>query len=209
MKRFFLAGLVAAMFFACVSGMAQASPILWETNGHYYDAISYPSGITWTDAKQVAANSNFSGFGGHLATITSMDENLFIIRHFDGPIAVNTFLLGGYQPAGSPEPSGNWQWITGEPWSFTNWANGTPNDLYSGAAIFDPVPNTTSEDVLHLWGNNGTWNDVPHASGWGGFIVEYEPSAEPSAVPEPSTYILLGIALGAVGFTRRKMNRRE
>ena len=33
--------------------------------------------------------------------------------------------------------------------------------------------------------------------------------ASTPAVPEPSTYVLLGIALSAVGFARKKMNRRE
>jgi hypothetical protein len=32
-------------------------------------------------------------------------------------------------------------------------------------------------------------------------------TAPSTAVPEPSTYILLGIALGAVGYARRRMNR--
>ena len=34
-------------------------------------------------------------------------------------------------------------------------------------------------------------------------------ASNPSAVPEPSTYVLLGIALSAVGFARRKMKRCE
>ncbi len=34
-------------------------------------------------------------------------------------------------------------------------------------------------------------------------------ASNPSTVPEPSTYVLLVIALGAVGFARKKMNRRE
>jgi PEP-CTERM motif len=34
-------------------------------------------------------------------------------------------------------------------------------------------------------------------------------ASNPPAVPEPSTYVLLGIALGTVGFARRRMNRSE
>ena len=34
--------------------------------------------------------------------------------------------VGGFQPAGSPEPAGGWQWVTGEPFSYANWLAGRP-----------------------------------------------------------------------------------
>jgi hypothetical protein len=174
MKKWYLVGLMAELMMLGLVGVAQAAPVQWATNGHYYDAIAFPSGITWEDAKTVAENSTYLGVKGHLATITSMDENSFIVDNLGGPFALNTFFLGGFQPAGSPEPAGNWQWITGETWSFTNWHPDAPNNLYSGGGTI-ALPYGISEEVLHFWGNNGTWNDVPLASGWYGLIVEYEP----------------------------------
>ena len=29
----------------------------------------------------------------------------------------------------STEPDGGWQWVTGEPWSYTDWFSGEPDDI--------------------------------------------------------------------------------
>jgi hypothetical protein len=39
--------------------------------------------------------------------------------------------LGGFQPAGSPEPAGNWQWITRQPFDSTSWSPGKPDNYVS------------------------------------------------------------------------------
>ncbi len=35
---------------------------------------------------------------------------------------------GGFQPPGVTPPNSGWEWVTGEPWDYTNWAPGEPND---------------------------------------------------------------------------------
>ncbi|MBI5578781.1 MAG: PEP-CTERM sorting domain-containing protein [Deltaproteobacteria bacterium] len=199
MKKKLVAGYAIGFMILIVAGIAQAAIVQWATNGHYYDAIAFPSGITWNDAKTFAENSTYLGMNGHLATVTSVNENSFIVNNLGGPSAVNRFLLGGFQPAGSPEPGGNWQWVTGETWSFTNWDPSEPNNAYSGGAIFNSQATSTSEEVLHFYHNAGQWNDVPLMSGWGGLIVEYEPSP----VPLPSSMLLFGSGLvGLIGYIR-------
>lgn len=186
-------------------GQALALPALWSDNGHYYEAVSVPSGITWDDAKAASESMTYMGMQGHLATITSQAENDFIVQALGGPFFLNGYFLGGFQPAGSPEPGGNWQWVTGEAWEFTNWAMGEPNNEYSGGAILHPSGNwgNISEEVLHFYHGQGQWNDVPHDSGWGGYIVEYEPSPATAPVPEPSTMMLLGAGLVVLSRFRR------
>lgn len=189
------AGRLACFLFVLgVAGMGQAAIVQWASNGHYYDAIAFPSGITWQDAKAHAESLQYSGMNGHLATVTSMAENAFIVNNFGGANALNGYFLGGFQPAGSTEPAGNWQWITGETWSFTNWDSAEPNNGYSGGAIFYSQPTLTDEEVLHYYHFNGQWNDVPLMSGWGGLIVEYEPSP----VPIPSAVWILGSGLAGI-----------
>lgn len=80
--------------------------------------------------------------------------------------------------------------MTGEPWSYTNFPSGEPND-YNGPR---------SEQYLAIW-SSGDWNDVGNADAWylSGYIGE---SSAP--VPEPGTLVLLGAGLVAVCLLRRR-----
>lgn len=172
------------------AGAASAAPVQWTVgsggNDHWYEAISAP-GMTWTDAKAAAEAA-----GGYLATITSGAENAFVFAlvpqagGFPDP-----YWLGGYQNPSLPEPPFNagWQWVTGEAWSYTNWAGGEPNNASEDSlafAFFQP---------------SGVWNDAPTSYtgyGNGGYVVE--------SVPEPSA---LGLLLaGLLGFGLRRRSSR-
>ena len=125
-----------------------------------YKAVLVPEGITWEEANKAA-----QAMGGHLATITSAAENDYVYslvanddrfwyKYGTDLIGLGPW-LGGYQPPGSPEPSGGWRWVTGEPFTYSNWASGQP-DNYRG------------EDYLHYWGagtpKGSKWNDCCY---WG------------------------------------------
>lgn len=117
-------------------------------NGHWYAGIA--TSRTWADA-QIHALS----LGAHLATVTSAAENGFVnsVRAASG---LDRPWLGGFQDLSAPdysEPAGGWRWVTGEPWSFTAWAGGEPN-------------NQGHEHWLHYGSNTGLWNDLPSWSQW-------------------------------------------
>lgn len=140
-----------------------SAEVLNPANNHYYSVVERIT--TWTEARDLATGMVFNGLRGHLATITSQAENNFIGQNF--PYVFDTFQheywIGGYQPAESVEPDGNWQWITGEPFNFPNWASGEPN-------------NAGVEDALHYFSlDAGRWNDRPRTDTLQGFVVEYEP----------------------------------
>ena len=135
-------------------------------NGHRYQAVSVPGGISWTDAKTAAESRTFAGVQGHLATIASQAENDFIRGNFLTAIRVDEYWIGGFQPPGSPEPGGNWQWVTGETFSFTDWGPGEPNDNFGAG-----------EDGLHFFNDASPpqWNDLTRNSTRPqGYIVEYD-----------------------------------
>jgi hypothetical protein len=110
-------------------------------NGHRYLAVRLDGPLAWTGADVLAA----ARYSGHLATLTSADENDFVFTliadpanglwntfefgTIDEPIPV-TFgpWLGGVQEILQP-PDEGWMWVTGEPWDFTNWSPFEPNDL--------------------------------------------------------------------------------
>ena len=150
--------------------------VFFPSNGHYYQVIAVETYVTWAQAKIQAESLDLSGINGHLATITSMAENDFIINNLGGPTVLNRYWLGGFQPSGSPEPAGNWRWVTEEPWNFTNWAAGEPSNHYGGE--YGGAPAGSDEEVLHFFRNNGQWNDMEETSFQPGFIVEYESAQE-------------------------------
>lgn len=187
--------------FIVLSPTASATLVEWTTasggNGHFYGGVLFGADIDWVQAKLEAENR-----GGYLATITSAAEGNFIVSSvisdpfWQADIRGAGFTdlfgpwLGGFQPAGSPEPGGNWQWVTGESFSPTFWAAGEPNNI-------------NGEMHLHLYGKAGakvnTWNDYANGNPSGGgnirsFVVEY--------VPEPSAAILT--AFGILGLAARR-----
>ena len=104
--------------------------------------------------------------------------------------------LGGFQPDGSAEPNGGWQWITGEPWDYTNWDSPEPNEYAN-----------SGEDKLQIYAN-GYWNDISHtALNTGGYIVEYEEQRLP--VANFSTDVIKGNVPLSVQFTDLSENAVE
>lgn len=99
-------------------------------NGHtfkYVDTLS-----TWPDAKAVC-----EAIGGHLATSTSSEKNVFLRG-----LASGVLWLGGTDE----NTEGMWRWVNGETWAYTNWIPGEPN-------------NQGEEPYLEL-SANGQWNDI-------------------------------------------------
>jgi hypothetical protein len=102
-------------------------------NGHWY--ARNENGLGWPEARDAA-----EALGGYLATPTTAEENAFITPLVDDK-GFNVYHLGGFRTGTQ------WQWITGEPWSFTNWYPGEPNNA------------TGNEIYLSSWVEPGTWND--------------------------------------------------
>jgi hypothetical protein len=169
-----------------VAGVAHAVPVQWSVNGHWYENIT-TTAQSWTAAKAAAGGLSWNGLQGHLATFTSTAEWGFYATN----LARGDLWLGGLQPAGSDEPGGGWQWVTGEAWGFTAWSSGEPN-------------NVGGENALETWGTGSTWNDRPDSASLG-MVVEYESNGPGGSTPEVATWALLGCTgLFGVGMLRRR-----
>jgi hypothetical protein len=164
-------------------GGAEAAAILNPANGHYYEHAITASGVTWDQANAAASAVIFLGIPGHLATVTSAEEQAFISMHFDfATVSGNGTFIGGFQLAGSVEPTGGWQWVTGESGpvapNYTNWGLNEPNNLGGNEDVIEYPQNSTY-----------LWNDIPRDFFRQSYLVEYTPQV----IPEPTSLLLLGI----------------
>lgn len=120
----------------------------FEYNGHKY--IIYSITPTWDIAEEYCEK-----LGGHLVTINDAEENAEITSHLND----GSYYIG----ASSIDESGaNWEWVTGEPFEYSNWDDGEPNNT------------GTNEPVVEIY-SPGKWNDVTNNSyenGKRGFICE-------------------------------------
>ena len=137
-------------------------------NGHYYERVN--ARLPWNEAMAAAILHRYKGLGGHLATITSAEESAFLVAQFGSRLGATQ--LGGRQERNEADPALGWSWVTGEPWSYTNWAAAPvqePNDFEG-----------LDEDFLEISPRPASlvyagWNDVPGDVGEvTGYLVEYE-----------------------------------
>lgn len=80
---------------------------------HRYEV--FDEGLTWHEAK-----AKCESMGGHLVTITSEEEQKHVESLLEGRDK-NQYWIGACSE------SGNFEWVTGESFSYTNWDSSEPN----------------------------------------------------------------------------------
>ena len=179
-RNFFtiLASLVFIALFQSTAG-AQAERVeYWAPaaggNGHWYGVYSEPSRIVdFPYARQMALAK-----GGDLASLSTQAEHDFVTPMVEDPrfwfeLYEKHFgpWLGLIQLPGAVNPEDNWQWLDGEPVTFTAWDDGEPNDNGGGEKGF--------EDNCHFFsgsdgfGPEATWNDLRAPGLLTSYLVEY------------------------------------
>ncbi|QGG47119.1 lectin-like protein [Heliorestis convoluta] len=132
-------------------------PTIYDrTTGHYY--ALYDRGSIWSDAKRFAESQ-----GGHLATITSFREQN-ILKFLLATGNRTFYWLGGTDEV----VEGEWRWITGEPWTYSNWAQNHPNN-YGGQDYLKVI--NYGREIGRWVDSYGAWIGNPESHG---FIVEWK-----------------------------------
>jgi len=141
--------------------------------GHYFQPIYAPNGITWGFAQATAASH-----GGYLAIITSTAENNFVFKLIDdpkywvsNPTGDKTNVgpwLGGVRATDSMLPSDGWIWLKdGSAFAYSNWAPGLPNRGSKAGNDYLRFYSSVSN------GRRSTWSDAGAGELMRGFVVEY------------------------------------
>jgi hypothetical protein len=177
---------------AVVPGLVFGNPIapldacdgIVEFDGRHYELVAH-NGISWESASDIAAGKKFDGVDGHLATITSAAEDVFVesLRKCARTRTTNKLgreavWVGGIQQLQAAEPGGGWEWVNNEGpistpdfplSSYSNWLtnpDGSPKE-----------PNNTNNNEQHLTvGHTGKfgWNDEGNLGNIGGYVIEYD-----------------------------------
>ncbi len=134
---------------------------------------------TWTNAQAQAQVA-----GGNLVTVNNLEEHQFLLNTFGDS---ESFWIGFTDQ----DEEGVFEWVSGEPVTFTNWVLDEPNN-------FDENENYTAMNQ-HV---PGGWNDVDGTEAFQGII-------EVQAVPEPLTILGAGTALGFGTFFKRKLAKKQ
>ena len=190
---------------------ANGPRVRWEVadggNGHSYQVITSEEllsgprrSMSWTQA-----NVDAQARGGYLATLKSVRENEFVFSLVDSPeywFAKSPSIgarfgpwLGGWQPAPSSDPTVGWEWVTGEPFEFTNWHEGEPNDLGPEDFLqYFAIADSTGE-------RSSFWNDAAnlHTEAMA-YVLEI--------VPEPCSTLIALVAI-YVGISCRRPERND
>lgn len=117
---------------------SQDFSLLGSYNGSTYYYLEQLK--TFEEAREISQR-----FNGDLLTITSESEQTFINQEIQRKNLTYDWWLG-LTDEGS---EGNWRWLNGETYNYTNWAPGEPNNQNGG------------EDYGHLRNSNSEWNDSP------------------------------------------------
>ena len=127
-----------------------------EYNGNYYYLVDVP--VSWEEAEARCEKK-----GGHLATVTSAEENTWIAQNIN-PYEDHQSWLGGLM-----DVNHKWHWITGEDWSYTSFGENQP-DFYD-----------SNEYYLCTLHSGDKWNDGDQEGYLGnswisieGYIIEWE-----------------------------------
>jgi hypothetical protein len=144
-------------------------------NGHFYRPISTTA--TYDNAKALSASQTFKGQTGYLVTITSANEEAFIISNVPQTniwFALTDRVQEGYWRIDAGPENGtliktqNGQTAGNIAGQYNNWCVGEPN-------------NSGDEDfAVTKWGGGSCWNDLPGSASWSNpYIVEFGTWANP------------------------------
>lgn len=161
-----------------------------EYNGHIYSL--YNNLTNYTSAEDLCEL-----MGGHLATITSAEENKAIASLINDD--EREYWLGGTDV----KVEGKWVWETSEPFKYTNWHK---DDKYIEPNNYDKV-----EHYMTIL-KDGTWNDARHNAHFYdngfGFILEIEPRTA-TVIKEYNNHIYYRFDSIGSGLNFHGLNWRE
>jgi hypothetical protein len=188
-------GLLGLVFWIAWGTVALAD-YTWATYGGHQYTLTQNYG-TWQESENEAIAA-----GGYLATISDAAENAFLTDFIKDvscrdypyyPPSGNAAWIGLELTGPNKDDSSSWSWASGEPVTYFNLYSPPPVG-YNGVHMY--LLGANHEVHVGTWCNNPEHETTYNLNMLG--IIEV-------AVPEPSTFILLGAgAIGLLAFVWRR-----
>ena len=145
-------------------------------NGHTYQVFDISE--TWEEAKEYCET-----LGGHLVTITSEEENLFIENLID------KFSKYHYHIGLTDDGRGNYNWVTGENFKYNKSISSADGQRDQYTYVITSI--NMEEPFIHVWGDHDT---ILRGDAWdytnSGFICEWGiDTDEPADSETPTDYL--------------------
>jgi hypothetical protein len=141
---------------------------LGEHNKHHYYYYTITHNYTWDQAKAQA-----EAMGGYLWSVNSQSEHEAVAQMYQSQSAVCCEAFNG-----AYKENGTWKWHSGEPFNYTNWASGQPDNPNGDSRI------RVQWGWSDLNGTPGQWED--YGNGWDTqkYIVEFPVNRRPMIANE-------------------------
>lgn len=186
---------------ALSASAANAAPVRFDTGpgatGSYYEIGV--AATTWSNALSVAGSKTHAGLTGHLATITSDEEHVFVgnlLAAAQSSITATDKQIA-WIALSDAASEGNWVWQAGpeagSTATYLPWLGGEPNS--SGG----------DEDYVHMTVTRAFgWNDIDPFFSFA-YVIEYsDPDWSAPSIPLPAGGVLLLGGLAGLAALRRK-----
>ena len=173
-----------------------AGPIQWTVasggNGHWYQYV--PTKTDWLSAEAAAQATSFLGVQGHLATVSNLAEDNFLV-----PLATDNpefFWLGLTCQATANLGTNGRQFVWVDDSNTIVWQGGppssggfSPSGVFANWSVGEPNNSTGVENYVIEYTVDHRWNDtnLDRLGDGAGYVIEY------NVVPEPTAIALLGI----------------
>ena len=169
MRRTLLASALALLATpALAPGQFISPPITNPANGHQYRLTEQKA---WPQAQMHAVRA-----GGNLVTINDAAEQDFVFSTFGNYNGQSRLLWAGLNDA---NVEGQYQWVSGQRSTYTNWAPGEPNNAggrEDWVGLYNP-----GHGAAGRWNDWGTRNMDVAGKPFNG-VVEFDPSSPPGPV---------------------------
>ena len=147
MEKTFKKILMVVLFLSCMLCMGKEVAATTPSGAKSFDGNAYKrydESLLWSEAK-----TRCESMGGHLVTITSEEEQVFVAGLVANGSKHQYWL-------GANDLSGSFQWVTGESFTFSKWADGQPDCFLKREHYLqmfkDPNPRRSSSPY--------EWNDA-------------------------------------------------